>query len=101
MTFREFDYSPDGFAFEIVDDDSGVSYTPYSAVAAGPHAGWAIGFKAEHPDGRIEYILLNPSGGSDQKDDATVFVYMGTTAVCAEDDCQPAHWYQMFEKEDE
>ena len=54
------------------DDDSGVTYVPYIDMQFG-----TVGYMAEHPDGRVEYIYLNASGGSDDGI-ATVFVYVDT-----------------------
>lgn len=59
------------------DDDGGVTYTPWSD-------GWAIGFKVEFDDGRVDFIYLNPSGGSDDNV-PTVFLYRGTEGDVTKD----------------
>jgi hypothetical protein len=54
----------------IHDEDSGTLYEPWTN-------GYAVGFKAtRQSDGQVEYIYLNPSGGSDDTV-ATVFIYQG------------------------
>lgn len=60
-----------------LDLSSEVKYRPWSN-------GWAIGYAAEHPDGRIEYVYLNPSGESDDGV-PTVFLYKGTFGHPAHD----------------
>lgn len=58
----------------VYDADSDVSYHPHSDPASG-----AVGWQAiNHSTGRVEYVMLNPSGGSDDGV-ATVFVYVGET----------------------
>jgi hypothetical protein len=74
--------------FTISDSDGGVIYAPY----VDPHG--AVGFKAFHRDGRVQYILLNPSVGSDLPDDPTVFLYVGPHGDVSRDGA--AHHYDMF-----
>lgn len=61
------------FEFTVTDEDSGVTYEPWTDSARG---GAGIGFKCTHPNGDVEYIFLNPSLGSDDGV-PTVFVYQG------------------------
>lgn len=74
----------------ITDADAHVTYTPHTDPASG-----ALGFKVEGPRG-TEYIMLNPSRGSDDGV-PTVFVYQGPTGDPAED--EPQHFYAPFEGE--
>ncbi len=71
------------------DDDAGTTYVPWTN-------GRAVGFKAEHDDGEVEYIYLNPSGGSDDGV-PNVFVYIGPVGDPAED--QPEHHYTLNDQE--
>jgi hypothetical protein len=42
-----------------VTSDEGVTFTPWTD-------GWAVGFRiTREQDDRVEYLVLNPSGGSD------------------------------------
>ncbi len=59
------------------DDDAGIIYTPWSD-------GRAVGFKATHAGGEVEYIYLNPSDGSDDGV-PNVFVYIGPTGDPSQD----------------
>lgn len=73
----------------ITDHDSGVTYEPYTDEPSG-----AVGFKATHlSTGQVEYIMLNPSGGSDDGV-PTVFLYLGPTGEPGQDEA--AHHYVMF-----
>lgn len=58
---------------EPISTSDGVTYEPWSD-------GYAVGFKATHPDGRVEYIYLNPSD-VEPDETPTVWVYQGTTGV--------------------
>ncbi len=54
-----------------VKSDEGVLYEPWTD-------GWAVGFRCKAPDGRVEYVYLNPSGGNAYSDEAgNVFLYHG------------------------
>lgn len=57
----------------------GVTYTPWSN-------GYAVGFKATHNDGRVEYLYLNPSSDTDDGQ-PNIFIYHGTTP-----DMEDARW---------
>jgi hypothetical protein len=70
------------------DDDSGVTYEPHRGDNG------ELGFKATRDDGAIEYIVLNPSGGSDDGV-ATVFVYINDTGDPL--DGGAVHHYVMFD----
>ncbi len=72
----------------FTDEDSGVSYTPYI-----DHQFGAVGYMAEHPDGRVEYIYLNASGGSEDGV-ATVFVYIDNDLSAF---VNAVHHYDMFD----
>jgi hypothetical protein len=74
------------FDFTITDADSETTYTPWTD-------GWAVGFKCER-NGKVEYIYLNPSGGSDDGV-PTVFAYVGTEGDSSQD--QAAHHYDLFD----
>lgn len=50
-----------------VVDAQGVRFEPWTDR-------WAIGFRCVHPDGRVEFVYLNPSSDSDD-DVSNVFVY--------------------------
>ena len=69
----------------IRDDDAGVVYEPYTAPSG------ALGFKATK-GAEVEYILLNPSRGSDDGV-ACVFVYIGKGKDI--EDNEPAHYYTL------
>lgn len=58
-------------------EDAPVTLTPYVD-------GGVAGVKAVHDDGRTEYVVLNPSGGSDDGS-VSVFVYHGETGDPAQD----------------
>lgn len=74
------------FAFHDRDNDGQVTYYPWTD-------GWAVGFRAVHDDGRVEYIYLNPSGESDDGV-PNVFLYQGTEGDVRQD---PAyHHYDLF-----
>lgn len=75
----------------IVDEDSGVQYRPYLSLLHG-----SVGYEATHPDGRREFITLNPSGGSDDGV-PTVFVYIDTDEPTLEN---AVHHYIMFDEEE-
>lgn len=49
------------------DPDAKVTYEPWTD-------GRAVGFRVTHDDGRVEYVYLNPSGGSDDGV-GSVFLY--------------------------
>lgn len=67
--------------------DEGVTYQPWSN-------GYAVGFQATYPDGRTEYIYLNPSGQLDEGT-AEVCLYQGTTGDPAGD--SPRQFFELFE----
>ena len=70
----------------IHDSDALASYHPHRDPASG-----AVGWKAiDHKTGRTEYVMLNPSGGSDDGV-ATVFTYIGETGDPAHDDAIVHH----------
>lgn len=60
---------PQSFDFTITDESSGVTYQPWTD-------GHAVGFRATHPDGRVEYLLLNPTSDSDNGE-PNIFLYHG------------------------
>jgi hypothetical protein len=64
----------------LTDPDSGVTYHPHTDPDSG-----AVGFRCEIPDRPDEFIMLNPSSGSDD-DVATVFLYLGPTGDPSQDD---------------
>jgi hypothetical protein len=64
----------------------GVTYTPWSD-------GYAVGFRCEREDGRVEYIYLNPSSETDDGQ-ANVFVYQGEHGDPARD--AVAHHYDVL-----
>ena len=68
------------------DDDSAVTYRPYT----GPNG--ETGFRCTHDDGREVFITLNPSGGSDDGV-PNVFVYIGPSGDVRRD--APAHHYVL------
>ncbi len=72
----------------ITDNDAGVVYTPH----VDPNG--AVGFKATDLRGNVEYILLNPSGGSDDGV-ATVFLYIGQNGDVQED--MPVIHFEILE----
>ena len=84
-------------AFELVGhmpdtgrlDSHGVKWVPWSD-------GRAIGFRCEHPDGRVEYVYLNPSSDSDDGT-SNVFVYQGTEGDPVQD---PAYTHYVMFQED-
>ena len=80
------------FTNEPIVTPEGVTYTPWTD-------GWAVGFKAEHKDGRVEYVYLNPSGEMDEEGSApgSVFVYTGKAGDPSEDSAW--HHYDMFTEE--
>jgi hypothetical protein len=86
------DTKPNAASFDFVDtdEDSGATYRPWTD-------GWAVGFKAEHPDGRVAFIYLNPSGGSDDGV-PNVFLYCGPTGDSAQD--PPYHHYDLFDPDE-
>ena len=55
----------------------------------------SVGFKVTHPDGRMQYVYLNPSY-DDCADDANVFVYIGEHGDPGQD--AACHYYQIFEE---
>ena len=72
------------------DGDSGVTYDGVASDYG------AVGFRATHPDGRVEFIMLNPSGGSDDGV-PTAFVYIDADAPSLEN---AVHHYIMFDPEE-
>lgn len=56
------------------DESTGVLFTPFI-----DHSG-AVGYKCEHPDGRIEHLYFNPSLDSDDGQ-ANVFIYHEREAI--------------------
>jgi hypothetical protein len=54
-----------------ITTEEGYVYEPWTN-------GYAVGFKATHQDGRVEYIYLNPSSADDDGA-AIVFLYVGPT----------------------
>jgi hypothetical protein len=74
---------------QTIDEDSGVVYD------ACLHDGGAVGLRSVHPDGRVEYIMLNPSGGSDDGV-PTVFLYIDTDEPALENAI--VH-FEMFQEE--
>lgn len=74
-------------AITITDDD-GVTWEP----AAGPHG--ELGFRATHEDGRVRFVFLNVSGGSDDGT-PTVFVYLGDGSMDAAEGA-PMFWLGPF-----
>ena len=57
--------------------DGNVTYTPWTD-------GDVVGLRAEHTDGRVEFVYLNPSA-TDTDGQPNVFVYHGTTGDPGED----------------
>lgn len=53
----------------LVTDENGVVYTPH---VSGP----VVGVMATHPDGRVQFVLLNPST-DDSAGQSNVFLYQG------------------------
>lgn len=78
------------FDFSVRDEDSGVLYAPWTDNGA-------VGFRCEAPDGRVEYIYLNPSGGSDDGV-PTVFLYRGPAGDPSDD--QPDLYYVPFDEKE-
>jgi hypothetical protein len=60
-----------------IDAEDGVRYSPFTNGAG-------IGVRADHPDGRTEYVYLVPSTG-DSEGQPNVFVYSGTAGDPNED----------------
>ena len=77
----------DNQAYALITD--GVTYRSWTD-------GHAIGFQAEHNDGRVEYIYLNPSQDSDDNV-PNVFLYHGTEADPSQD--QPLVHVDLFQEE--
>lgn len=73
----------------VEDVSHGVKWVPWSD-------GRAIGFRCEHPDGRVEYVYLNPSSDSDDGT-SNVFVYQGTEGDPVQD---PAYTHYVMFQED-
>src|SRR6266508_2877910 len=79
-------------ATEAFTTTEGITFQPWNN---GP----AVGFRVTHPDGRTEYLYLNPSGEHDDPaapsgPRATAFVYHGSAGDPAED--APYHYYELF-----
>jgi hypothetical protein len=52
-----------------VTSEEGVTYTPWTD-------GWAVGFRVTRTqDDRVEYVVLNPSGGGLNDGEGDVFTY--------------------------
>lgn len=64
----------------------GVTYIPWTD-------GYAVGYRCEHEDGRVEFIYLNPSSETDDGQ-PNVFVYHGEHGCPSKD--APAHFYEVF-----
>jgi len=75
----------------VTDSTSGVVYHPWSNDETG-----AVGFRCVHPDGRTEYIYLQPSSGSDDGV-ATVFPYQGPHGEPHKDEDACDHHYVIFD----
>lgn len=58
--------------------DEGAKFKPWTD-------GHAVGFEVELPDGKVEYIYLNPSTSTGTPGDADVFLYTGPHGSPAED----------------
>jgi len=71
--------------------EEGIVYTPWTD-------GRALGFKATAPDGRVEYVILNPSGASEGSE-GEVFVYAAPTPNFA-DDGTPVTFVPIFQRDD-
>jgi len=69
-----------------ITTDEGVTYRPWSN-------GHAVGFQATHPDGRTEYVYLNPCGQA-VEGDAEVCLYQGTTGHPFDD--SPRQFFELF-----
>lgn len=79
------------FDFTVTDGDSDTTYTPWTD-------GWAVGFKCER-NGEVEYVYLNPSGGSDDNV-PTIFPYQGRNGVAGQDDLACDHHFVVFINDD-
>lgn len=68
---------------------TGVTYTAWTD-------GYAVGFRAVHPDGRVEYIYLNPSHDEPEADEnPNVFLYTGPAGSTDGDDA-PVCYVDLF-----
>jgi hypothetical protein len=64
---------------EVPDPESRiVRYLPWTD-------GYAIGFRLERDDGKVDHVYLNPSNNDDGSDDPNVFVYSGPAGTPAID----------------
>jgi hypothetical protein len=81
-----------GGPFHTVISEEGYVYEPWTD-------GHAVGFRVSHPDGRVQYIYLNPSS-SDTLGEATVFLYQGEHGDPALDMDACNHHYVLFDTED-
>jgi hypothetical protein len=72
-------------------DDEGNIYEPWTD-------GWAVGFKVIDPWGEVQYVYLNPSGGSDTPGSLPcVFLYIGKHGDPSYDGAE--HFYDLFDRE--
>jgi hypothetical protein len=69
-----------------ITTEEGYVYEPWTS-------GYGVGYKVTHPDGRVEYIYLNPSS-SDDNGDAIVFLYVGPNGDPATD--SPSVYEKLF-----
>jgi len=74
-----------------ITTEEGVVYTPWTD-------GRALGFKATASDGRVDYVILNPSGASEGSE-GEVFVYASPTPSFA-DDGVPVTFVSLFQGDD-
>lgn len=77
---------------EIRDEDSGIVYEPWSN-------GWSVGFRCVAPDGAVDYVYLNPSGGGEPAL-GTVFAYQGPEGDAGADDAL-CHFVVHDDRDDE
>lgn len=72
---------------DIIRRLSEAYHVPETVAAYEPWSnGWAIGFKVTHPDGRVEFVYLNPSTLEDPEHETpNVFLYHGTTGDPSDD----------------
>lgn len=69
MTLIQLDHSTEDFSFQVYDETSGTTYTPWTRDGA-------VGFQVERRGEHIGYIFLNPSESDDEEGAApNVFVY--------------------------
>ena len=69
-------HPPEGFG--STDVSNGCTFEP-------THRHGAVGFQVTHPDGSVEYLMLNPTDQSDEEF-PNCFVYHGTTGDPAQDE---------------